>query len=430
MSPNKFRGNRLVDHSIGLQMTGNAILGVQAHTENEWLGAYSLYGAQHLGGFSIVGLSPFEGDTFVAEFSPASILPSTDWFIFGTDSTTNTACGEADCTPLQLLGDDPDYKRIAEGDIVTESFTPNILWQLKRYLHAGIAEVTVTDTTIAAFKDSSVYNTIGQFYGIDAGVKALFEADSSKIQALSENMESMLDLFEDLAEKDSLLVISPEDTLLQNERFAILDTLSRKASENDTLNLEVLNARDLDSDDLWDENDNIGVTKIYEQNEKEVNAIYLSTIAKGAAVFSSQQLDDLEAIAEQCPLEGGNAVFRARAMLALHKGPAVYDDSLNCEAVSELRIPKPENIAPAFIHHPVKVWPNPAGDVLHIQVSGEENAWAILYNSTGQPVLKTHLAKGEATQKVNVQAIPVGLYWVQIRSEQRLIFTGKIIVAH
>ncbi|MFM9946947.1 MAG: T9SS type A sorting domain-containing protein [Saprospiraceae bacterium] len=430
VSPNKLRGNRMVDHRIGLQMTGNALLGLQEHTENEWLGQYSQFGAQHLGITSVVNQSRFFVDTtLMPEFLPPSIFPTSGWFTPDTTSTTVTACEETDCTALQLLGEDPDYKRIAEGDIITESFTPNILWQLKRYLYAGIAEVTVTDTIISVFKDSSVYNTIGQFYGIDAGVKELFETDSVKIQALGENMEDLFDLFEDLAEKDSLLALSPEDTLLQNERLAILDTLARKASENDTLALEILDARDLDSDDLLDDNDAITVQKIYEQNEKEVNAIYLSTIAKGAAVFSSQQLDDLEAIVEQCPLEGGNAVFRARAMLALLRGPAIYDDSLNCEAISELRVPKPGIIAATFIQHPVKVWPNPVGDVLYVRAPGEENAVAILYNSTGQPVLKTHLAKGEATHKVNVQAIPVGLYWVQIRSEKRLIFTGKIIVA-
>lgn len=431
VSPNKLRGNRLADHRIGLLMTSNGILGVQEHTENEWIGSYSLYGAQHLGIPQVVIQSQFVADTtLLSEFLPPSIFPNSDWFIVDTTSTTVTACEETNCTPLQLLGEDPDYKRIAEGDIETESFTLNILWQLQRYLYAGIAEATVSDTSILAFRDSSVYNTIGQFYGIDTGIKDLFEADSFKTQTLSENMDAILNLFEGLAEKDSLLFLYPEDTLLQNERLAILDTLSRKASQNDTLSLEMLNARDLDSDDLWDENGNIAVTKIYEQNEKEVNAIYLTTIAKGTRGFSSQQLDDLEAIADQCPLEGGNAVFRARAMLALLGASAVYDDSLNCEAVSEFHVPNPEIVAAAFTHQPVKVWPNPAGDVLYVRAPGEENAVAILYNSTGQPVLKTHLAKGEATHKINVQAIPVGLYWVQIRSEHRLIFTAKIIVAH
>lgn len=118
-------------------------------------------------------------------------------------------------------------------------------------------------------------------------------------------------------------------------------------------------------------------------------------------------------------------------MLALLRGPAIYQDSLNCEAVSELRVPKPEIVAAAGTRQLVNVWPNPAVDAVQIQLTGElaENVVLVLYNVTGQPVLTQNLAEGETIHRIDVQTVPTGLYWLKIRSGQGAIFTGKIIIA-
>ncbi|MCB0849673.1 MAG: hypothetical protein KDC20_07975, partial [Bacteroidetes bacterium] len=51
--------------------------------------------------------------------------------------------------------------------------------------------------------------------------------------------------------------------------------------------------------------------------QKMINEIYLSTVAKDVLEFTNDQIQDLYAIASQCPLAGGQAVYRARSLYAL-----------------------------------------------------------------------------------------------------------------
>ena len=64
-------------------------------------------------------------------------------------------------------------------------------------------------------------------------------------------------------------------------------------------------------------NATVGTSETIEQNEKQVNNVYLSTIAKSIDGFTADQVSALFDIANQCPMVGGNAVYRARALYAL-----------------------------------------------------------------------------------------------------------------
>lgn len=62
----------------------------------------------------------------------------------------------------------------------------------------------------------------------------------------------------------------------------------------------------------------------------KVNEVCLSWLSTVLGALDSIQLTTLEAIAEQCPITGGNAVFRARAFLAVVTQEYVlYNDSLS-----------------------------------------------------------------------------------------------------
>ncbi|NBC05593.1 MAG: hypothetical protein GVY26_00185 [Bacteroidetes bacterium] len=97
----------------------------------------------------------------------------------------------------------------------------------------------------------------------------------------------------------------------------------------------------------------------YDTNERFVNELYLSTIAQGYLPDDELDIEQLWSIATQCPLQGGDAVFRARSIYRLFN-PLIYfpDDSL-CQSDSlELRQPlKPESQPPALTYH---LFPNPS----------------------------------------------------------------------
>ncbi len=86
----------------------------------------------------------------------------------------------------------------------------------------------------------------------------------------------------------------------------------------------------LTADNIRMVNESIYTSETIEVNEQVVNEIYLSILGQDQIQFSEDVIAQLEIIAAQCPLAGGNAVFRARAILSLITGEIQYDDINIC----------------------------------------------------------------------------------------------------
>src|SRR5690606_10442037 len=99
-----------------------------------------------------------------------------------------------------------------------------------------------------------------------------------------------------------------------NNETAVLEGLN--LSSDSLLSLIAAN-RTAAATTLANTNAALAVTVQIEDNEKKVNEIYLSTVAKDVLEFTNDQIQDLYAIASQCPLAGGQAVYKARALYAL-----------------------------------------------------------------------------------------------------------------
>ncbi|MBK8950418.1 MAG: hypothetical protein IPM68_16665 [Flavobacteriales bacterium] len=61
-----------------------------------------------------------------------------------------------------------------------------------------------------------------------------------------------------------------------------------------------------------------------------MNEIHLATIGKDVDIFSTTQAGALFDIANQCPMIGGNAVFKARSLYWLIDDNYDFDDLLLC----------------------------------------------------------------------------------------------------
>lgn len=65
-----------------------------------------------------------------------------------------------------------------------------------------------------------------------------------------------------------------------------------------------------------------------ETNDRIVNDIYLATMGKDVDEFTASQTSTLFDIANQCPMLGGNAVYRARALYSWIADKIELDDAL------------------------------------------------------------------------------------------------------
>lgn len=75
-------------------------------------------------------------------------------------------------------------------------------------------------------------------------------------------------------------------------------------------------------------------------------------------------------------------------------------------------IPKPESVPGVYGSSSIKVHPNPAGKVLHIQVLAKGWDEAVLSNTMGQVVQRQTLSNG--TNSLNIASLPAGVYYLQV----------------
>ncbi|MBV6405235.1 MAG: hypothetical protein GFGODING_02002 [Flavobacteriales bacterium] len=163
-----------------------------------------------------------------------------------------------------------------------------------------------------------------------------------------------------------------------------------------------------------------------EANEKTVNAIYLATIGKDVDGFTTTQANDLFAIASQCPMLGGNAVFKARSLYWLIDDSYDFDDQLLC---------LPHGIIVKSLTdqaNEVKVIPNPASDeaTLVLARSLDEPSTFAVFDAVGAEVMR-HAVQSEMSRLVfSTASLAPSLYHYEIRGPSGLFGNGKLVIAH
>lgn len=171
-------------------------------------------------------------------------------------------------------------------------------------------------------------------------------------------------------------------------------------------------------------NDAISTPSVYEANEKAVNQVYLSVISSGQANLTVSQIATLTPIADQCPADGGNGVFRARSILNAALENKVYDDEMICsarESGQSWPIEKEK--------WPVTLFPNPASNQVNVGWQPTEGSGTIhLLDMMGRKVLSKNidLTSGQAT--LQIDELSAAVYLCKIDTQARLLFTGRLVL--
>jgi hypothetical protein len=165
---------------------------------------------------------------------------------------------------------------------------------------------------------------------------------------------------------------------------------------------------------------------VLEQNRKKVQQLYLQTLGLGITQLTAQQLAEAEAIALQCPREGGSAVYAARALYRLNVDRVFAEDSL-CLVTQERNIELKGQISLQGL----KLTPNPAGDQFTIEgLAWEANQQAevMLIDLNGRVCLQKAVSFKEAT--IPTIDLPQGVYFCRIQSANAPPVVLKLIIVH
>ncbi|MBV6405675.1 MAG: T9SS type A sorting domain-containing protein [Flavobacteriales bacterium] len=162
-----------------------------------------------------------------------------------------------------------------------------------------------------------------------------------------------------------------------------------------------------------------------EANEKTVNDIYLAIVGKDVDSFSSDQTIALFDIASQCPMLGGNSVFKARSLYWLIDDPYDFDDASIC-------LPYGIIVKSLSQSHGnvVRVVPNPAHDeaTLLLMEEAGNRTHLTLFNAVGSEVLRSPVPKGTSRHVFSILSLAPGLYHYIVLSNGGLMGDGKLTI--
>ena len=157
------------------------------------------------------------------------------------------------------------------------------------------------------------------------------------------------------------------------------------------------------------------------------NAVYMNTMAIGHDTLNSAQYNTLNAVAVQCPLMGGMAVYKARVMLNWMLDTVIeYMDNCGSASLEEM---KPIKTQTSNLN--TSVYPNPANTALTIAIplQLEEKAYFEFFDATGTKVEEIQLKANETV--LPLTKLADGIYFYRITdTEGNLIKENKIIVLH
>ena len=393
-------------------------------------------GAEHQGSFAEINLSLIHFDPNIPNTFPNPIpIPGSGWFIPNNDLPTIDCGLQPDCEIDEENLTDPTTDevdiKIASGELTPDIFEGGILREGERYFYRKINQYGLIgqSSIVDSFYNANTNTSIGQFHEIDDDKATLYDSNDPLLISITDKRDSVQNTLVLLKEKDSLLSVLPENEHppILLEKQAILQQLSGLSQDLNSLLSSFNSAKQLAVDNIETQNSNIAVAEVFEQNRKTINEIYLNTIALGTVMFDPVQLTQVENIAGQCPLSGGNAVFEARGMLKMVKD-TTFNDTDICDRV-EPRSNDNKDTDVIISSGEIKVYPNPTKGTIHLELNREteSNREFLLYDMTGKFVTSYLIPKGQKRVNFNIVTLQSGIYYYKCKLEEGTS-NGKIIL--
>ncbi len=173
----------------------------------------------------------------------------------------------------------------------------------------------------------------------------------------------------------------------------------------------------------------IGVTALYDQNEKNLLDLFLKTEAKNLPATLAQKAQVL-AIAQQCPETGGFSTYWARAWYSALTGTLIMPQGCVTVSDRESKADKPiiEQLNSNVLF---EMAPNPANDFVTVTVRPQpdwEGASICLMDLSGRTILTQQMESGTPENKLSIQAVPDGLYLVCLKIGTRVAGVHKLVI--
>lgn len=131
-------------------------------------------------------------------------------------------------------------------------------------------------------------------------------------------------------------------------------------------------------------------------------------------------------IAQQCPYEGGIAVYTARSLLRIINDSIEYYDDIMCLQAGYYRISNSTNSN----EQKIKLQPNPTKDKLEVYaMRANEAPYPIeIYNSIGQMIYTGMSEMGVLLKTIDVSSFSPGLYSLRAKLDEKFYLEKLVII--
>jgi hypothetical protein len=177
---------------------------------------------------------------------------------------------------------------------------------------------------------------------------------------------------------------------------------------------------------LLSENAAITTSNTFADNEKTLNTLRLThQYLTGSTPADPVVLERVKSIADQCPKEGGFAVYEARTAYRNYFPQQTWDDRTLCKVELRSTPSRSTSANPSYW-----VQPNPANQSVGFYASQlpETPTKVNLYAFTGALVATQVFISNALT--IDTQQLPAGMYYYTIHNESGTLQSGKLIIAH
>jgi hypothetical protein len=411
----------------GLLLKENAIIGIQKYRGNCWNNSSA--NNENVANFAL--------STFIIYSTPKpcfrpKIDNPYDWFkeLPLSPPGTQDLCEGTNC-PIRLplsSGGSPVGRIFTEG-INSGNFSEFSTWIIRRqYFDAfkqdpsWLALGSNADRNLMQELESS---DIGRLYQVAEQMNTLYkgttEQESARnikdeaIRAVIEQVKSMDNTYHNSASVDKLAFLQQRATKMLNLRTlyaerAVIETEIKDVVKNKINALEVFN-------------NSFGTELLPAQNEQKINALYLKVIAREQTELNSEERSNLTNIAFQCPFQGGNAVYRARAIYDYVNGTeTVYPE--DCDVIAPRLQANQESTSTVL-------YPNPAGDYVMLNMPESDYNKTLLVSFVNMQGMVVLSKQTSAVEQISTAQLSSGFYTCVIKdsSTGATLKAQKIIIA-
>lgn len=454
-----FRGNGFDRHDIGLLMDGGSIIGNQFDNQgyygNTWTHSTNL-DAVHQGIALIQNQSQFFiNSTPSLDFRPHNYNGLTGWF------TDNSNFPNFDCVePFNYCGNSRSSARFnTTNNRNNSSITPRITgldnalasnglgniplvtkYNAKRALFRKLVNnpslaINSQNPQIQNFVASHQNTCIGHFDNVATQCKQTFMMSALDSILLDSCKNICLTYLDSLHHLDSLLGINFNSTIATN-RNGVANNLGRVMQQQQVFLDNIETQQQIVLTPICTNNNSFNTTVLHEVLEKEVNDIYLNTLAKGILEFNASELVALRQIADHCPQEGGAAVHQARGMLSMVEDVNLLNfDCVSSGGRSNGEENSNTNKDNSIVENEMEVWnlilyPNPTSSLITLESNLvlEKSTRIEIYNVLGQKVKA--ISVNEATQsiEIDISLFLDGIYTLRLKNKENIITKSFVVV--